>query len=314
MQLTHAAAVLALAASTSAAPLEQSNDKKQPKNTVPAWPPAVPNADCPIGWPKPIRPWDQAKFSYPGTCRPISIPVYKPGCITDTTRPDSPAGPGSPHPAGSPPRPGSPKHEGPGRPGSPKPHGKPRPDSPKHDGPGRPDSPKPDGPKPHPQSTSGPQPTSTKASVPSATPSTPTKYFNLLAPVSPLGSIFDGQLQANSPYPAVDVAAVPSKGPASVSTQFYLTDGALFDQYNGACEISSGNQLQCNSIVDASKAMKGFAIDPATMYLEFNMEDPFLAATLVLQTRLAKSSLLARIWTLPAHRLIHLTQTVMHIT
>jgi hypothetical protein len=98
------------------------------------------------------------------------------------------------------------------------------------------------------------------------------KYFYLDCPVAPAGSIFDGQIQCNSPYPAIDVAN-PSKGPASVSTKFYLEDGALFDQFDRACEISSGNQLQCNAISDSSTAMKGFAINPSTMFLEWNTEN-----------------------------------------
>jgi hypothetical protein len=233
MQITYAAAVLALAASTSATPVAEAdptfgsllnwwqsfvNKYYQSKDTVPAWPPAIPNSNCPTGWPKPITPWNQYKFRYPGVCKPKWIPVYRPGCIKGTK----------------------------------------------------------------PQTTSSVAPalqTSTLATSTSAAPvSSPTvappaiKYFNLLAPELPLGSIFDGQLQGNSPYPAIDVAN-PSKGPASVNTKFYLDNGALFDQFNRACEISSGNQLQCNAISDPSTAMKGFAIDPDTMFLEWNTEN-----------------------------------------
>jgi hypothetical protein len=95
-------------------------------------------------------------------------------------------------------------------------------------------------------------------------------YFQLRCPDLTAGSIFDGQIQCNSPYPALDVAN-PSKGPAAANTKFYLTDGALFDQFDRACEISAGNQLQCNKISDNSAAMKGFSINEANQ-LEFNAE------------------------------------------
>ncbi|ORY83139.1 hypothetical protein BCR37DRAFT_379108 [Protomyces lactucae-debilis] len=236
MQITYAAAVLALAASASASPVAEAdptfgslinwwqsfvNKYYQSRSTVPAWPPAVPNSNCPTGWPKPITPWNQYMFRYPGPCKPKWVPVYRPGCIKDT---------------------------------------------------------KPQTTQPAPQTTATKTASTmmtTSAAAPTTTPSAPTKFFNILAPELPLGSIFDGQLQANSPYPAIDVAAVPSKGPASVNTQFYLDNGALFDQYGRACEISSGNQLQCNMISNPSTAMKGFAIDPVTMFLEWNTEDTF---------------------------------------
>jgi hypothetical protein len=66
--------------------------------------------------------------------------------------------------------------------------------------------------------------------------------------------------------------ANPSKGPAAANTKFYLTDGALFDQFDRACEISAGNQLQCNKVSNLSAAMKGFSINVANQ-LEFNAEN-----------------------------------------
>lgn len=88
--------------------------------------------------------------------------------------------------------------------------------------------------------------------------------FTLACPVKPMGSIADGQLQCNSPYPAM--AAVNSDQ-ALVDTKFYLTDGALFDQLGRACEISGGYQLQCNYISDNSAAMKGFSLNSGNQLL-----------------------------------------------
>jgi hypothetical protein len=107
---------------------------------------------------------------------------------------------------------------------------------------------------------------------PGCKPSTPERNFTLQCPTSDrqAGSIFDGQIQCGSPYPAQDVAN--KKGLAAVVTSFSLKDGALFDNYSRACEISAGNQLQCNAISDLTKAQKGFAINTAGQ-LEFNGEN-----------------------------------------
>ena len=107
-------------------------------------------------------------------------------------------------------------------------------------------------------------------------PSNPPKYppgcdnnggktnFTLSCPTKPMGSIKDGQLQCNSPYPAIDAAQTSE---AIVDTQFYLTNGALFDQRGRACEISSGYQLQCNYISNSADAQTGFSLNSGKQLL-----------------------------------------------
>ncbi|ORY83140.1 hypothetical protein BCR37DRAFT_392486 [Protomyces lactucae-debilis] len=126
--------------------------------------------------------------------------------------------------------------------------------------------------QPQPPTSTTPGTTMTTGTTPTSVPTTGPPYFYINCPDLPAGSIFDGQLQCNSPYPAIDAAANPSKGPAATNTKFYLTNGALFDQFDRACEISAGNQLQCNAVADKSTAMQGFSINTSNQ-LEFNAEN-----------------------------------------
>lgn len=94
---------------------------------------------------------------------------------------------------------------------------------------------------------------------PGCTPNPPKNTnFTLGCPDKPAGQIFDGQIQCNSPYPGQEVA----DGIKSfITSTFYIKDGSLYDQLGRACEISAGNQLQCNVLPSGATAMKGFAID-----------------------------------------------------
>ena len=95
-----------------------------------------------------------------------------------------------------------------------------------------------------------------------STPTAPVwQNFTLACPSAPAGQIFDGQIQCNSPYPAQEVAA----GRVSwVKSTFYIQNGGLYDEMGRGCEISSGNQLQCNVLVNGATAETGFAIDSSS--------------------------------------------------
>ncbi|BFZ57219.1 hypothetical protein PYCC9005_004270 [Savitreella phatthalungensis] len=97
------------------------------------------------------------------------------------------------------------------------------------------------------------------------------KNWTMACPVKPAGQIKDGQIQCNSPYPAVDF---DSDKNAAIKSVFSVQNGQLFDQYSRACEISyPQQQLQCNYIADLTQAQKGFSIDSATNYLMYNGEN-----------------------------------------
>lgn len=85
--------------------------------------------------------------------------------------------------------------------------------------------------------------------------------FTLACPTKAAGQIFDGQIQCNSPYPGQEVNA----GRVSfISSSFYILNGGLYDQLGRGCEISAGNQLQCNALTNGATAEAGFAIDASS--------------------------------------------------